>query len=317
MHIKAIQENQQKMLKKQRINKSPHTIKKYKTAFNNFNKYTEQANIKTLNTNTIEDILLDYIAYLQDQENYSNNTINQYIILIKNFLKNECKIETGNIPPLKTIKHRPGYITETQYQEIEQYLMQQIQQATTPQQKKIANTDHTIINLLYHTGLRIHEALNLTIKDLTNAYKDNNNLHRITVIGKGQKDRTVYITPGTYEILMQYIQQYKKPQQEYIYESTKTPGKPITTMTIERHFQKIAKELDAIHSIDPHDEYSYTTLLKPHNLRHTFTVINLEKGIKINVMQKLLGHSNITTTQIYAELVDNSISDAIAKTLTI
>ena len=315
MHIQAIQENQQKMLKKLSINKSRHTIKKYKTAFNNFNKYLEQASIQTINTNTINDILYDYIIHLQNQYTYSNNTINQYLILIKNFIENECQIPAGKIPQLKIKKHQPHYITQTQYQIIQQHLENESTKADTPRHQKIIDTDKAIINLVYHTGLRIHEALNITIKQLTNSTTDKNNIHRIEVIGKGQKQRMVYIPPATYEILMQYIQEYQQAKQKYIFESTKAHGKPITTMTIERHFQRISNELDTIQGNDPTDENSYTTLLKPHSLRHTFTVINLEKGMPINAMQKLLGHSNITTTQIYADLTDDSISDAVAKTL--
>ena len=59
----------------------------------------------------------------------------------------------------------------------------------------------------------------------------------------------------------------------------------------------------------------YTENLKPHNLRHSFAVVKLEKGISINAMQEFLGHSNITTTQIYTRLNNDSLSDAMAKTL--
>ena len=314
MYIDDIQQKQQKLIKKITITGSKHTKKKYNTAFNNFNTYLEQCNITTIDAENIDDILIDYLATLNDTT-LSNNTINQYMILIKKFITKECKIPIEKIPLLKTEKKEPKYINLVQYQEVQKFLDQQIMLENTRHKQQILKMDKLIIQLLFNTGLRIHEALKITIDEPTSATKDKNNIYQLDVIGKGNKKRTIFISSDVYDTLMQYIQEYNKPGNTYIFESNKKPHTPVTTMTIERHFQQIAKELDAIKGTDADDKNSYHELLKPHNLRHSFAVVKLEQGININAMQEFLGHSNITTTQIYTRLNNDSLSDEMAKTL--
>ena len=322
MKTNEIQKKQQKMLKKITLTGSKHTKKKYKTAFNNFNQYLETTKNKTINNANINDILIDYLTYLTGNDEIhkptkkiSNNTINQYMILIKNFLKNECKLTIESIEQLKIQRHKPQYINIEQYQEVMQYLKQKLTQCNTKHQTKIIQTDKIIIKLLFNTGLRIHEALKIKIDEIMKLERDKNNIYQLDIIGKGGKTRTIFLSSKLYDTLIQYIQEYNQPGNTYIFESNKAPGTAITTMTIERHFKKIAIELDNIHDNDADDDNSYQQLLKPHNLRHSFAVVKLQKGVSINAMQDFLGHSNITTTQIYTKLNNDSLSDEIAKTL--
>lgn len=316
MYIHEIQKQQQKMIAKKIIESdSRHTPIKYNTAFNNFNKYLHQHNITEINQDNINDILLQYLGYLKTESQLTKNTTKQYMILINNFLKNECKYTIDHINLPKAEKPKPKYINSNQYLEIQKYLDEQIQATHTRHKKKILEMDKVIINLLFNTGLRIHEALKITIKELTDAVKDKNNIYQLDIVGKGSKQRTIFIAYDTYNLLMQYITVYAAQNQIYVFESNKAINKPISTMTIERHFQRIAKELDVQLGIDANNKNSYQALLKPHNLRHSFAVVKLDKGISINAMQEFLGHSNITTTQIYTKLNNDSLSDAIAKTL--
>ena len=315
MHIKTIQQKQQKIIKEKNIKKSPHTAKKYKTAFKHLNNYLEQENIQTINNNTITDILKGYEANLIKQ-GYNDNTINQYMILATNLITKECKLTPEKIERLTIIKKEPHYIEENQYTTIIKHLEKQQEKIQNTKDKKTIDTDKTLITLLYTTGLRIHEALNLTIAEITNAPADINNIHQIQIIGKGRKARYIFIIPAVYTALIEYIQTYQQPGQIYIFESTsaKQQGqhRPLTTRTINRHFQRIAKQLDAKYAIDPNSKNSYTNQLKPHSLRHSFAVNNINKT-GINTMQKLLGHSSIATTQIYADVKNNALSDAMAK----
>lgn len=316
MNIQEIHQKQQRLINKKAIeNDSKETPKKYKIALNSFNQYLQTSNIKEINNENVNDIILQYIQYQKQIAQLTNNTIQQYMILINNFLRNECNFKLEHIKLPKAEKIKPKYINTKQYQEIMQYLDQQLNQEQTKHQEKIIKTDKTIINLLFNTGLRIHEALKIKIKELTEIEKDKNNIYQLEVIGKGRKPRTVFIISDTYDALMQYIQEYKKADSTYIFESNRTPGIPISTMTIERHFKKIAKEVDAINNIKANDKNSYQELLKPHNLRHSFAVVKLDKGVPINAMQEFLGHENISTTQIYTRLNNDSLSDAMAKTI--
>ena len=315
MNTKAIQQKQQKMLNKKAIESdATRTPTKYKTAFNNFNQYIKQNKITTINDDNINDIILQYLKHLKES-NLTKNTIKQYMILINNFLRNECKLNIEYIKLPKPEKTKPKYINIQQYQEIQQHLETRQQEAKTKHQIKTIETDKQIIQLIFNTGLRIHEVLKITIAEIKDAEKDKNNIYQLEVIGKGSKQRTIFISSTVYDSLMQYIRKYSTPTSTYIFESNKKPGTPTTTRTIERHFNTIAKELDAIHGTKATDKNSYQELLKPHNLRHTFAVVKLEKGMSINAMQELLGHSSITTTQIYTRLNNDSLSDAMAKTI--
>lgn len=321
MNKKEIQTNQQKMIRKMKIKqRSQHTIKKYNTAFNNLNTFLETYNINTINNETIDDIIIEYQYYLQNDtahQKLSNNTINQYLILIKKFLTKECKITTDEIEPLTVQKEIPKYIDIEQYQEIQNHLEKQLLLQKTKHWQKIIKTDQTIINLLFNTGLRIHEALKITINEIIKI-KDTKeyDLYDLDVFGKGKKKRTIHIPSNTYDALMQYVQECSMPGSKYIFESIKAPGNPVTTMTIERHFKRIAKELDAINDTDADDKNSYQNLLKPHNLRHSFAVVKTaEKRMPINALKEVLGHENITTTQIYTKLNTKEVKKAFAKTI--
>lgn len=324
MNIKAIQTKQQKMIKKIQFknrktkNKGYNTIKKYNIAFNNFNKYIKEYNIQEITQSNINNILeqyqQEYLAeYLtKDHKELSNNTINQYMIIIRKLFTKGCKMELEKLEMLAVEKHDPKYINIQQYQAIQEYLETQTKKCNTKHQEKMMQTDATIINLLFNTGLRIHEALKITIDEITKIEKDHNNNYQLQVIGKGNKKKTIIITAPVYDAIMQYIKLFSKCEQKYVFESDKNKHQPMATRTIERHFNKIASAIDEQENNDTNDANSYTNLLKPHNLRHSYAVHSLEKGIPINAVQKQLRHSSITTTQIYTELNSDGLSDAIA-----
>ena len=295
-----------------------NTIKKYNTIFNNFNTYIQSNNITEITQHNINQILEQYQQeYLneyttKDDKQLSNNTINQYMIIIRKLFTKECKMQLEKLEILKVDKHDPKYINNEQYKVIQEYLEKRIQQCNTKHQEQMLQTDKTIINLLFNTGLRIHEALKIKIDELSRTQKDHNNNYQYEVVGKGNKKRTIIITSPVFDALMQYIQLFPKSEQVYVFESNKKQHQPISTRTIERHFNNIALELDKIEHNNPTDADSYSSILKPHNLRHSYAVNSLNNGIPINAVQKQLRHSNITTTQIYTELNSDSLSDAIA-----
>ena len=319
MDIETIHRNQQTLITKKTIQSdTTKTPDKCKAAFNNFNLFLEQITI--VDNNNVNDILLRYLQYLKKSK-LTKNTSNQYMILTIAFLKNECKLNVENIKLPKTEKIKPKYINFEQYQEIQNYIVDKQQKIKTKHKIQNLEIDKQIIQLIFNTGLRIHEVLNITIEKFKNAKKDKNNIYQLEIIGTGSKERTIFIPQNVYDSLIQYISKYSTSKHTYIFESNRKLGTPLATRTIERHFREIAKELDTIHGTNPKDKNSYQQLFKTHHLRHTFAIMKLEKGMSINTMQKLLGHSSITTTQIYMKInndtnLDNdSLSDAVAKLL--
>lgn len=303
-----------------------NTKKKYQTALNNLQKYITQRNQKTETSEHIIDItndniklfMKDYQAYLegldtiQPQRKLSNNTINQYMILTRKFFEDYCEIEIEKLEKLKVTKHAPKYLTADAVDIIISYIEQSKTDADIKSTKmKMLDTDKVMINLLFNTGLRIHEALKLELDDIQSIEADKNGLYPLEIVGKGSKARTIIITAEVYAELTGYVEEYCSGNKKYVFESQRT-GNPITARAIEKNFCNLAKEIDTRYNLTG-EKKSYSNLLKPHNLRHSYAVDRLNRNVPINAMQKLLGHANVQTTQIYTDISAETLSDIIAE----
>ncbi len=141
----------------------------------------------------------------------------------------------------------------------------------------------TFLEIFYATGLRISELLSLKRA----AFKEKDRMLSIT--GKGGKSRIIPLPQEISALTQKFIQVC--PASAFLFPSSRTPLKPLTRQRI---FQLI-KELASKTTIDP-------KRLSPHVLRHCFATHLLEEGMDLAVLQKLLGHSDIGTTQIYTHI---------------
>ncbi len=144
-----------------------------------------------------------------------------------------------------------------------------------------------IIKLLYGCGFRVSEIVNLKKSD----FNFNENLIHIK-LAKGKKDRFVKIP----EILKQNLIDYSKLNNSEIFFSSAKGGK-LTTKTIQKIIKNSSKKANIKKNISPH------------TLRHSFATHLLESGVDIRIIQKLLGHSDIKTTQIYLKVSNQSIKN--------
>ncbi|MCY0860700.1 MAG: tyrosine-type recombinase/integrase [Sulfolobaceae archaeon] len=134
--------------------------------------------------------------------------------------------------------------------------------------------DKLLIRLLLDTGLRASELLSVTIKDIDIS----NNMIRVRNTKNGE-ERVVFFTDETKQLLKKYIR-------------NKNPYDKLFNMSYDALYRKI-KRIGKKVGID----------LRPHILRHTFATISLKKGMNLITLQKLLGHKDIKTTQIYTHLI--------------
>ena len=147
--------------------------------------------------------------------------------------------------------------------------------------------DVALFLLLYCCGLRISEGLNLT----TTSFIDNN---RIKVLGKGKKERILYILP----VVIDLIEDYKKicPYNTNNILFVSKTGKKYSATTFEKLIQNVRVGLNLPDNITPH------------SLRHSFATELLSGGADLRVIQELLGHSSLRTTQIYTHVnIDNML----------
>ena len=156
---------------------NPNTRKTYRLSLKKFHNYLQDNNIHDINQENINQIIHDYKAYLNNK-NLKAITINQHLIILKTFINEYTQLSYDkDLKLLKTDKRKPNYLTT-----------QQIQTALNYTEDK---TDELIINLLTSTGLRIHEALNITMNELENTDETGNVM--IQIIGKNTKRRMVLI----------------------------------------------------------------------------------------------------------------------------
>ena len=256
---------------------SDNTIKSYNIDLKNFFDYLEK-NIKEVNT---EDIY-EYIEYLKGK--YVYNTVIRKVSCIKSLFK-FCYMEklidkdpSNKIKNLNKEKRLPEILT-----------LEEI--------KKIINSfDHTpenrrnqmICNMLIATGARISEILNLEIKNV-----ENTDFEFVKVFGKGSKYRYIPIYPELENELKEYINIYRSQLKSSIGSFLLFPG-------IRReNFWKVLNK----HALNVGIEKK----IHPHLFRHSTATLLLENGADIRMVQEILGHASIKTTEIYTHVEKSTL----------
>ena len=195
------------------------------------------------------------------------------------FLKKDGYFE-GNIPDIETPKkpkHLPNCLSE---EEVEALL-------NAPDLKSPSGLrDKAMLETMYSSGLRVSELLKLE-KGQVNLTKG-----IITVFGKGAKERKVPLADYAIEYIKQYIKEVRNKNEnkesKYLFLSKK--GEPISRV----YFFKQVKKYSELAGIE--------TNVSPHTLRHSFATHLLNHGAQLRIVQGMLGHTNIATTQIYTHV---------------
>ncbi len=244
---------------------------------------------KDLKSITEEDIR-DYLEYLNLQKE-KPSSIRRKISTFKSFYKflyNNNYIDKKNYPLSKisypkTEKKLPKFI----------YYNDLLELINESSKDKDGIRDRLIIEMLYATGVRVSELVNIKINDI-----DFNN-RKIVVCGKGNKERIVYYGEYAEEILKEYLLTHKKNLNNYLFINSK--GNKITDRGIRYIISNIVNKL------------SIKTHITPHVLRHTFATDMLNNGCDIKVVQELLGHSSLKATQIYTHVTNERLKEVYYK----
>ena len=266
-------------------NYSSFTVDAYNTDLNCFLEYLNENDIKNYNDVTYQDIRL-YVNYLHTNK-YTNKTISRHISSIRSFFK-YLKVNNiiANNPCIliqnPKLEHKlPKYLN---YEDIEKFLN------AFDNNNYIGLRNSTILEMLYSTGIRVRELINIKLAHIN--FKDKS----IKVTGKGNKERIVYFGSRLRDLLNDYLDNNNKlniNNLEYLFLS-KT-GKKIN----DREIRKIVDDAALIASIK--------IKISPHVLRHTFATHMLNDGANLRSVQELLGHENLSTTQIYTHLTNEKI----------
>lgn len=254
---------------------SVHTIIAYQ---NDLQYFQEFAGEKQVSAFTKEDIR-NYIVLLSENK-IQTRSIRRKISALRSFFKylikqNICKNNpcTGLVLP-KIKKTVPKFIDA---EPLVEYL--QKDELFTSDFESIRN--HLIIDILYQTGIRRSELVNLKLTDI-----DWYNLN-LKVLGKRKKERIIPFSLNLKTMLEKYVALLKEKNSESEYLLADKKGKPLSSFQL---YYIVKKELSKIST--QNNRY-------PHILRHSFATHLLNNGADINAVKELLGHSNLKATEIY------------------
>lgn len=259
---------------------SNNTVSSYYENLKKFYLHFEKQNILNLSTDEIRDFLYDDSVLARTRAHYLTVLNSFYNYLINENIINHNPVETIKLP--KLAKKLPEFLT---IEEVDKLL--NINPIKIYDYRNIA-----MLETLYATGVRVSELCNIKLSDI------NYDECIIKIFGKGKKERIVPINESAYDALTNYINNYrsfllKSKTSEYVF--INNFGNPISRVG----FFKILKKLC--------NDAGIQKDVSPHTLRHSFATHLLNNGANLRVIQQLLGHSNITTTQIYSHLSNESL----------
>jgi integrase/recombinase XerD len=266
-----------------------NTLLAYRTDLMSYLAFCRQYNMTDLNQ-AGKDAVMSYIYQLQ-VNNSSPATISRRLAAIKAYYRfafNEGVLTKDPVQDLESPKPAQRLPRILNVEEVDLLLSQ-------PRISQPAGLrDKAMLELLYATGLRVSELVSL---DLNNLNLENN---FIRCYGKGSKERIVPIG----EIAVHFVKEYLQRGRGKLEKSGTSPalflnqrGQRLTR----QGFWKIIKKYAAQARID--------TVITPHTLRHSFATHLLENGADIRSVQEMLGHSDISTTQIYTHLTQKRVKD--------
>jgi integrase/recombinase XerC len=256
---------------------SENTINSYQRDLNKFSKFLEASGVNNFG-NLTEEMCSAWIADLF-QHNVSARSIQRHISSAKgffNYLKKSGLVinspfELINSP--KSPSHLPNVLSP---EEVSQLL--NFKPKNTQEKRDLA-----IIELIYSSGLRVSETINVNLGD----FEDNKNFLR--VLGKGSKTRLVPVGRYAQNSINDWMIEREKLATKDDSLFVNLRGKRITTRSVQERLKNIA----IMQGLPP---------VNPHMLRHSFATHLLESSGDLRSIQELLGHSSLSTTQIYTRL---------------
>ncbi|WP_035855877.1 site-specific tyrosine recombinase XerD [Jeotgalicoccus marinus] len=267
---------------------SDASISSYNQDLKKYSQFLEDQNVTRVESITAE-TLVTFLQFLTS-ENKSAKTIRRMQSTLKNFhqfLQIERITENNPALRLQTPKEEKALPVVLTIEEMERLLQ-------SPDQTTQDIRDNAMMELLYASGLRVSELINLNISDL------NLEMGFIHVYGKGEKERIVPTTEYVAKKLTNYIKNYrlkllKDENIDTLFLTNR--GKGFTRQGLWKTIKKYVRDS----GIDKN--------ITPHTFRHSFATHLIENGADLRAVQEMLGHSDISTTQIYTQISAGKIRE--------
>ncbi|WP_010287481.1 tyrosine recombinase XerC [Kurthia massiliensis] len=247
----------------------------------------EQLTIEHIRMITLEDMYL-FLEYCEEIRHNSAATRARKVATLKSFFKylktrKHLIIENPaeDLESPKISKKQPVYLKVPEAQQFLDHIPS----------KTHYYRDLCMMTFLLNMGLRVTELCRLSLSDIEGRY--------IKVVGKGDKERIVYMNDRCIEVLKLYLTHERQKNVEKCGNDALFLSQKGNRLTRQR-LAKIVKDINNSSNLNK-------TNLTPHKLRHTSATMMYQNGADIRSLQQILGHSNISTTQIYTHVEDEMI----------
>lgn len=268
-------------------NASPHTVKNYRIDLREFAEF--------LGSKPLQDVtyleIRSFLAHLQVKE-YSKSSISRKLACLRSFFKylvRENKVAANPVAAISTPKREkklPVFLTPDEV----------VQLLDAPSKSKWEEKrDKSILETLYSSGLRVSELMGLNQEDV-DLFSG-----LVRVRGKGKKERIVPLGQMALKAMRSYLEHQSGPR---FSRGIKIPlylnrsGGRLTDRSIRRMINKYTRRIGLSKDISPH------------TLRHSFATHMLDRGADLRSVQELLGHENLSTTQIYTHVTTKRLKEA-------
>ncbi|MBP2634206.1 MAG: xerD 2 [Firmicutes bacterium] len=271
-----------------------NTLESYGRDLRQFHTFLQNSQLDFLQ-NSNRDTILSYLNNLQ-VKGRAVSTISRNLAAIKSFyqyLVREHHLEKDpavNLESPKLEKKLPKILSIAEVEEL-------LKQPNTFQPTGLR--DKSMLELLYATGIRVSELINLNISDV------NLDMGYIKCYGKGSKERIVPLGSIAAKCAQEYINK-GRPKLVRTYEESSLFVNHHGNRLTRQGFWKIIKKYAM--------EANITKDITPHTLRHSFATHLLENGADLRSVQEMLGHADISTTQIYTHVTKNHLKEVYDKT---
>ncbi|TWP15499.1 hypothetical protein EUA75_01835 [TM7 phylum sp. oral taxon 353] len=277
--------------------RSPKTIANYQLYLERFIDFAGNITVDKITSEVIRRYRLWLNRYKNETTNEELSLITQsyHLIALRGFLtylsrRNITSLAADKIILPKTARKQ---VTFLQYDEVVRMINQ------IPTDTEAGLRDRAIVELLFSSGLRVSELVNLN--------RDHINLSRreFMVRGKGQKDRPVFISKSAAEHVSSYLDARTDSLPALFLSYSRRNAAPNLSGDYRRlsarSIQRMISQYARLAGITKH--------VSPHTMRHSFATDLLMNGADLRSVQSLLGHSNISTTQVYTHVTDQHLKD--------
>lgn len=272
---------------------SDHSISAYQHDISQWIDYCELIKIDSFESMN-ENVVYDFLSFIQQETKLSSKSINRKCSACRSFFTYLNVNGITSINPFKKIKNfkeekkLPNYLTSNQIHDLLSYF-----NLNDPLEFR----NSLMIELMFASGLRVSECVNIKLSDID---LDN---QTIRIVGKGNKERLGFFYDRLSEKLLRYLKEIRpihdSKNSSYLFLNNR--GNKLTSRSIQYICEAISIKAGL----------SYQ--LHPHMLRHSFATYLLDNGADLRLTQELLGHKNLSTTQIYTHVSLNKLKESYLK----